>query len=567
MGGRDHFKDVVGKSMRDATRRRSVDQIIVDTFESIHSKYPLRDLGFSENGVVHLTEEAREYNIHTLGSPGGGKSKLLELLLRGDIDRLLKDPKAPGACLLDPSDGGSTVLRVLKYCIAKEFKKVVLIDPYDIVEYDAVASINPLSKPLKFAKSVIMDSIQILWGSTFKETPRITKYIPALIECLHSTGFTLYEAIYFMADDKKGQYERIRDKIMDKRETGSDGKDHLCFHPLNLNRKHLEGAFKNTYTYEAFQSTVNRLNPLFEDTMQLVFGSAKALDFDRLISDGYLLLVTLDSSGWGREQQQLLGTFIINEIINAKEKLARAGQTIPYYLYIDEVGQYPTPKLTEILDLKRKLNLRLCVAHQRWDQIKDRDLASALYGGSAQIHALFHTANPDDRLKMVRLMYGGDLPDRDVSFHLKDMAKQNAVIKIGKTSPQMTRLEDIPDVEVTPEQIKDFKLKLYAQDFYRSPKEIRAEIKNRFVIPTHSATTPIRPSRNLKSPSTRKPTSAAGKPKATSGKQNVEPSQHEDKGSTSGSSVFDDIAHSADVLQQKKGRPKRKGDTPPTQAE
>lgn len=49
------------------------------------SNYPLRELGYGE-GTVLLSEEDRESHIHVLGSPGEGKSKFLELLLRQDID-------------------------------------------------------------------------------------------------------------------------------------------------------------------------------------------------------------------------------------------------------------------------------------------------------------------------------------------------------------------------------------------------------------------------------------------------------------------------------------------------
>jgi len=91
------FRKLTGKKIED---------LIPPTFQNIRNRldkelrfrYPVRELGRTAEGVQYFTEEDRESHIHILGSPGEGKSKFLEHLIRQDIDR------GYGACLLDPSD-------------------------------------------------------------------------------------------------------------------------------------------------------------------------------------------------------------------------------------------------------------------------------------------------------------------------------------------------------------------------------------------------------------------------------------------------------------------------------
>jgi len=426
------------------------------------SNYPLRELGWGETQVL-IAEEDLESHIHVLGSPGEGKSKFLELLLRQNIDN------GYGCCLLDPSDNGDTAMKVLKYAISKGHKKIVLVDPHDVSSFGFVPVINPIhySAPAPAVVGNFMDSVRVLWGqSSFTDTPRIQKYLPAVTASLHSSTLTLAELRYFMAVKA---YESRRQRILDS------------LHPLNIHRVQLEEAFSNRYTYEAFQSTINRLQPFLDPTMEVMLGSKVGMNFQKLIADGWLILVNLDPEGvFGQEHQRLLGTIIINEITYAISRLRNSGWRGVYYLYIDEAGDYATSKLSYILDKKRKSGLRLTLSHQRFDQFSDKDVSSAVYGGT-KIKVLFNTASREDRDRMLRMMYGGELQDRDVSYTLSQLKKQNAAIKINKLPAQILRIGDVPDVKMSREELKKWKEEYYKiSPFHRKVTEVREEINNRF---------------------------------------------------------------------------------------
>lgn len=317
-----------------------------------------------------------------------------------------------------------------------------------------------------------MDTFRVLWGDKSADvTPNINKYLPAVLKALHAAEMTLHEAIYF-SDQNHPVYRSRRTSILD------------TLHPLDTSRVHLETAFapggRSVFNLE-FGSTIRRLNPFFDDVMKLIVGSKTGVDFMKMIREGWVILVNLDPQGvWGTEQQRLLGTLVINEIIYGIHRLQASGWRGVYYLYIDEVGDYATPKLAYVLDKKRKTGLRFTVAHQRFDQIEDANVLSAVKG-STKIKVLFNTQSRKDRDEMMRNMgYGGELQDRTVSYELSQLSKQYCAIKINKNPPRITRIPDIPDVEVSREELQAFKERLYRREWYSSREKVLTEINARF---------------------------------------------------------------------------------------
>lgn len=458
-----------GKTFDQETRHPSPEETIERYWQTIGSKKPLRSLGWASDGETLLSEEARESHIHILGAPGEGKSKFIEMFVEDDIR------KGYGACVLDPSDNGDTCYKILKFCAKHGYEKVILIDPHDGYAFRRLPTINPFDydAPAGVASGHIMDTIRVLWGSRVEETPKINKYLPAILNVLHASKMTLHEALYFT--DKTHPYYKL------KREAMLD-----TVHPFDRSRVALESAYAKPPTLFASEmdSTFRRLDPFFDDVMKLIVGSKHSpMDFPKLIADGWVILINLDPSGvWGKEQQRLLGTLVVNEIMNGINRLMANGWRGTYNVYIDEVGDYATQKLADMLDKKRKTGLRFCLAHQRFDQIEDKNVLSSVMG-STKIKALFYTPNRDDRDKMLRMMYGGDIPDRQVSHILGQLKKQEAAIKINKQPPRITRLPDVPDIEIDPKVFKAFKEKILQHECYRSPAELLDEINARLKTP------------------------------------------------------------------------------------
>src|SRR5687767_8345746 len=78
----------------------------------------------------------------------------------------------------------------------------------------------------------------------------------------------------------------------------------------------------------------------------------------------------------------------------------------PYSLYVDEVGQFATQTLADLLRYERHMKMRLTVAHQDLDQLGD--IYSAVMG-NAKNKFLFYMSSFDDRSKLSKMMYWGEL--------------------------------------------------------------------------------------------------------------------------------------------------------------
>lgn len=446
--------------------------------------------------MVTLAEEERTHT-HILGLPGFGKSKFLELLIRGDIDNLLAGRSQAGLCLIDSSDFGNTYYKVLKYCAKVGYEKVCLIDPNDLFkpEFGKVPTLNPIHyrAPQDVVVGSVQEIIRILWDSPeWNTTARIQEYLQALIAILHEAGGTLYDLKYFTSRDND-LYNQKRQQMVSRIEYPQFSDAYTT----------LKDAFRfnqNLFIND-FGSTIRRLRPLFSKTLQLMIGSNSApLNFAKMIADGWVVLANLDPQIWDVPQQKFLGTLIISEVINASYRLIQRGRNIPYYLYIDEVGRYATQTLADVMNYKRTSRIQMIMAHQDFSQIKHAEVLAAIR--NAGIKVLFYVER-DDREKVVRQMFGGDIPHTQVVWEVGKLNTKEAYIRIGRQNPRKTTITDLPDVEMSDKRLAAFKTKLYQQPWYKTKQEIYDEINARF-RPTEGRT--VRPEKPGVSGEYRKPT-------------------------------------------------------------
>ncbi|MBV9214942.1 MAG: hypothetical protein JO053_02100, partial [Acidobacteria bacterium] len=113
---------LVGKTLDEATRLPSLEDVVNKQSLELLSNYPARLVGYSSEEEIYIAEEERDGNFHIIGAPKQGKSKFL-------IYNMIEDIKlGNGLTLLDPTSNGSTAREVLKYCASVGYEKVCLID-------------------------------------------------------------------------------------------------------------------------------------------------------------------------------------------------------------------------------------------------------------------------------------------------------------------------------------------------------------------------------------------------------------------------------------------------------
>jgi hypothetical protein len=252
----------------------------------------------------------------------------------------------------------------------------------------------------------------------------------------------------------------------------------------------IEDVYRTRLTQENFQSTINRLQPFYDSTLELIFGYPQGINFPKMIHEGWVILVNL-YSGFGFEpiHTRLLGTTVINELIFGLDRLRNRGWRGVYYLYIDEAGRYANRNLADLLAYKRKSGLRVTIAHQYFNQFEDKYVLDAI-NNLCKLKIAFYMPNREDRDKFVRLAYGGELADRDVSFVLSGQKKQYAVIKKPKRPAHVVRILDVSKVDVPKEKLDEYIRRIYANEWYKSPKEVNESINDRFPPPRKNTERP-----------------------------------------------------------------------------
>jgi hypothetical protein len=466
----------LGQPLDEFTRIPSADHAVNWLEQSLLTGYPLRALGSSESeGELIVAEENRANHIHILGSTRQGKSKFIESLIRHDLDN------GYGCTLLDPSENASTAHSVLKYCIKKNYTNVLWIDLND---QHVIPTINPLAWRGPAAASGIvascMDAVRLLWGQTeWQTTARIQTYLKAIFTALYFAKATISDAVAFLAVQQRGENNPVLRSLEYKRRRILDE-----LPPSSEARIILEEVFTSRAIFvNEFKPTIRRLTPVFDPLPKLVFGSTDTpLDFPGIVRSKTCVLVNLDMRGVGGDDlRRLLGTFIINGIVDAISYLSKRTTWVGrHYLYMDEGGLFVTRALTGIMAHQGKSGLWATIAHQYFKQFEDENIVHGVTN-NCHIKSLFFVGNPYDRDQMVKSMYFGEMAKQalDAAANLK---KQQMMIRVGKEPARIITVTDTPDVAgITPDQLGKFKEQIYkANPFYRDPKAVEEEIQHRF---------------------------------------------------------------------------------------
>jgi hypothetical protein len=474
----------LGKKKEEIYRRETGRHAIEARVKRKGSRYDLLDLGHgtaSGAGKFRITQEDLRYHMQVIGGTGKGKSRFLYLLMQYLIDR------GQGFCFLDPTGGAKTLQSVLEYCWSVGHEKVCLIDPYDYIRFRKVPIINPLlsfkDKPWlhKYAVTNVRSAARVLTGQKDPgDTMIINKYLKSLLYMLVDAEMTLYDAVYFTEYDT---HRLEREYIFDN---------------CSPNSRHVEAvtsAFKNLTTFNTLiGSSARRLDDVFDPPLKWIFGSNEGttekhkrkwefIDFEKMVSQGWIILVNLDTEGGADPlEMRFLGTIIINEIVSAIHRLIKGspwrGQ---YHLIIDEAEDYANRKLSDLLDKKRNLGLSVVFAHHTFGQFEDEKVLQSIIN-NAHFKVAFNPGS-EGAFRTARMLYGGELEDRHVAYQLKHLRKQHAVIKVDIQDPHIVRIEDVPDMEgVTEEDIEDYKFQIYEQPWYKSPAQVEKEIKERINV-------------------------------------------------------------------------------------
>ncbi len=351
-------------------------------------------------------------------------------------------------CFIDSSEGGETAYHILRYCASIGHRKVIFIDPLHTYTFKKISPVNVFGKYPDESAEKVWDIIQIQFQQKEQsETPVIQQYLPAIVRVLHEAGMTLADAVYFT----QPAYIEEREEIFARAKQ------------LKHDVLMLRAAFSNRDVYREYRPTGRRILSAFHPILNLYFGSRKGLDFTRLVADKWVIIVNLyPQKGFGKSPARFLGTAIINEIISAMDALTgnplQEGWKGRFYLYIDEVGRYANRNLADVLAHKGKTGLYLTLAHQNLSQIEDFYVRDAILNLTAT-KVVFRLESADDANKIARMLYGGQIQDRESAHYITRLQRQECIVKLPGLDSKTVFVRDVnpPSVDVLPYLEKIYK--------------------------------------------------------------------------------------------------------------
>lgn len=437
---------------------------------------------------VFFSEEQRP-NIHVIGSSRQGKSRFIEWLMREDIDRGI------GCCLLDPTSGGETAKRMLLYCAEQGRDKVLYIDtehsyhPYKKTiglqpfKYDRNGQAAPKLRHLSL--DMLMGAIRSLYNvKDPAEQSRIERYLPSVLTALYDAKRPIADAIHLSNRlDADERYDILAET------------DPITRMAL---QEPLEGPIP---LYLNYQSTIGRVGRFTKGLLGQMFSVTQGVDWMKVVREHWAVIVRLDNLDFF--DARVLGTYIIAELESAKARLNNLidnlqdadnwGKYPPFYLYADEAYMFATHIIKNVLDLKQKMNFKVTLAHHTAAQFKQDPEVYDSIKTNCDMTVEFYIKSRKDRDEIAGEMYGGDIDPKDASYANSNIPKQSAVIKIGKANPVRTRIADVPTPDISRDQLRDYTLEIYRNDWYRNTDEL---IRTQHVQPTVQP----RPAKNPRTP-------------------------------------------------------------------
>jgi hypothetical protein len=410
---------------------------------------------------LYLSVAERQHHSYVLGASGSGKSKLLEFLIRQDIQA------GRGFCLIDPH--GDLYQNILNYLSVNSLKrtgskitnqirnKLVLFDPTVtkwIIGFNPLeaANVNPYALAMEFngfLKKIFLDlgarTGELMLNTTFT---------------LSHNKLTLLEAKALLTD------LLFRNQLVDNLPEGEIKEYWLLRYNL------LSDRMQATYR----EPILNRLSIFLSDpSIRLIVGQKKStIDFRKIMDQSNWLMVNL-SKGRLKSNAHLLGAFLIAKLqLCALSRVdVTKNKRTPFYIYVDEFQNFVSEDFETILSEARKYGLGLTLAHQNMDQL-DRQLRSAILGNTL-IQVFFRISNQDATALAAEI---GQREKAIIQKKLVNLKQREAYFKKKGEPARLMKTIYVPPVNASHKDIEAL-IELSMSCHARSRREVELEIENR----------------------------------------------------------------------------------------
>jgi hypothetical protein len=353
-------------------------------------------VGYNALGkALTLPSKSRVYHHHIIGSSGGGKSKFLESLMRGDL------LSGQGFCLIDPH--GTLYSDVLKFCAYRVLNREIIL--LNLSEPRHIVGFNFFTKEKTGKTNVQVDNLinatLHAWGAKNSDnTPTLGRTLKVIFTSMLDANMTLPQIARLL--DFKGA-KLIREDLAAKIQNDLIRREWLELASLTK-----LGDFRNEIL-----STKNRLFPfLTSDTLlQFVGIEGKTVDLLEAMNEQKIILVNLArSEDLSHDEARLFGSLLVNQFFLSalrRKKDASGRDPKPYQLYLDEFQNFVSIDLCDMLDEVRKFGLFLNLSHQRFGQLNE-DIEDAILA-NCRIKTVFGGLRTEDARRMAEELFIGKI--------------------------------------------------------------------------------------------------------------------------------------------------------------
>jgi hypothetical protein len=280
---------------------------------------------------IPLNAEDRLIHMHVIGASGGGKSKFLESMIRGDLGN------HQGFCLLDPH--GDLYDDVLQYCArfpASVPRDLILLN---LSAGDRVVGFNPFRRVGDSGVSVQVDNRIVAtmhaWNTENSDTkPTLERTLRLIYTVLLEQNLGLPPAehlIDFNARNIRAYLiERLKTPLIQKEWRELQQLQARDWRPEMLAAKNRLFRFLTSPTLMRFMGLPDR-----------------TLDLKTIMDEGKVLLVNLKPSDvLSDENASVFGALLVNEFFECAKRRprdSRGRDPKPYYLYVDRIPEFCQP--------------------------------------------------------------------------------------------------------------------------------------------------------------------------------------------------------------------------------
>lgn len=302
---------------------------------------------------VRIKNEDRFRHFYVIGQTGTGKSSILQVMIRQDLQ------EGKGLCIIDPH--GSLIEDVIPFIPRERADDVIYFNPGDL---ERPLGLNLLEADTPEEQDwVALEAMNIMIKLFDEEVfgPRIQDYFRngCLTLMASPDGGSLTDVVRLFTDDdfQKERVKHVKNPIVKS---------------FWENQMAKTGAREKQEMIPYFAAKFGQF--VTNGMMRNIIGQTRsAFNFSDVMNNEKILLMNLSKGETGEVNSKLLGLIVVSKLQMAamrRQKLAKEDRK-DFFLYIDEFQNYVTDSIESILSEARKYRLGLVMAHQYLAQLEE----------------------------------------------------------------------------------------------------------------------------------------------------------------------------------------------------